>query len=170
MKKIGLILIGVLLLLAATYGIFMWLEGNTSITLQVVDAAPDHLVGKTFKGIPQDEKLEEIFQSLETFRSLHPGTYLHTIYYQEPAGKLDTMEVFVGINLPYATQGMESRSFDESRYLRAIIQGNKWVMPNPERIKEKIRAYASQEGFTLSEVFVEKIISESEVQVIAPVK
>jgi hypothetical protein len=41
MKKIGLILIGVLLLLAATYGIFMWLEGNTSITLQVVDAAPD---------------------------------------------------------------------------------------------------------------------------------
>ncbi|NDE62615.1 MAG: hypothetical protein EB038_10600 [Cyclobacteriaceae bacterium] len=170
MKKIGLILIGVLLLLGAAYGVFTWLEGNTSITIQVVDAAPDRLVGKSFRGIPQDKKLEETFQSLETFRSLHPGTYLHTIYYQEPAGKLDTMEVFVGINLPYATQGMESKSFGESRYLRAIIQGNKWVMPNPERIKEKIRSFASQEGFTLSEVFVEKIITESEVQVIAPVK
>jgi hypothetical protein len=88
----------------------------------------------------------------------------------EPAGKLDTMIVFVGINQTLPITDLEFRPFENNGYLLAKIQSNKWVMPSPEAVKEKLTEYASENQLELSGIFIDKIISEKEVQVIAPIK
>lgn len=170
MKKIGIA--AVILLTAGTlaYFIFDRLGGNNPIMIELVDKSPPTLAGKSFKGIPQDKKLGETFQYIESLLSLNPGKKIHTIYYQEPAGKLDTMEVFVGLDLPYAPIELESKAFSEKSHVLATIKASKWVMPGPEKVKARIKVFAQEKNLTLSGVFIDKIISEEEVQVIAPIR
>ena len=170
MKKSVLLVLILFLLIIGGYFVFDRLGGNTPIEIELVEKKPDNLAGKTFRGTPQDPKLRETFQQIEQAQAFNPGTKIHTIYYVEPAGKLDTMEVFVGINLPFAPEDLEGKTFEEDRYLLAKIQGSKWVMPSPEKVKAQLQDFASKNGWTLSGVYIDKIISESEVQVIAPVK
>jgi hypothetical protein len=168
--RLGLIVILVLSLSAIGYFIFDRLGGNTPIEIELVNEKPENLAGKTYRGTPQDPLLKETFQQIEQAQALNPGTKIHTIYYVEPAGKLDTMNVFVGLNLPFPTGELEGKTFEENRYLLAKIQGSKWVMPGPEKVKAALQEFAQSNNLILSEVFIDKIISESEVEVIAPVK
>lgn len=170
MKKSVILIIVLLLLAISGYFIFDRLGGNTPVEIELVEKKPDNLAGKTFRGTPQDPQLKATFQQIEQAQSLNPGTQIHTIYYVEPAGKLDTMKVFVGINLPFAPGDLEAKTFKENRYLLAKIRGSKWVMPGPEKVKAQLMDFASKNGLSLSGEYIDKIISESEVQVIAPVK
>ena len=112
----------------------------------------------------------EIFEKIETQKGLHPGSFLHTIYEVEPAGKLDTMVVFVGINKNLPLADLEFRTFENESYLLAKIKSNKWVMPSPETVKEKLEAFAKDNQVELSGTYIDKIISQEEIQVIAPIK
>jgi hypothetical protein len=170
MKKLGVFAVIVALVLSVGYYFFIQLGGKNSIEISLIEENPETLSGKTFAGIPQDKKLEETFKTIETLQSLNPGSKIHTIYYIEPAGKLDTMKVFVGLNLPFASGDLESKSFPEKRYLLAKLNANKWVMPGPNKVKAKLEEFAQENKLELSGVFIDKIISESEVQVIAPIK
>lgn len=170
MKKIGIIALFLVLLGIGGYFLFDYLGGNRPVKLSLEAKSPDTLTGKTFRGTPMNKGLEEVFQTIQGTQKLHPGTSLHTIYYVEPAGKLDTLEVFVGINLPFGTQDLEVKNFSETRYILAKVTGNKWVMPGPETIKEKIQTYAEANQLTLSGYFIDKIVSETEVHVLAPVR
>ncbi len=170
MKKIGVVLIVLLAISSIIYFIFDRMGGNNPIEIELVEAPPPSLVGKTFQGQPQDEKLRETFNSIETLLSLNPGKKIHTIYFQEPGGKLDTMVVFVGLDLPFASSDLESKNFSETSYLLATIKRNKWVMPSPNTVKEKLEEEAKAQNLSLSGVFIDRIVSESEVQVIAPIK
>ncbi|MBC6368447.1 hypothetical protein [Algoriphagus sp. AK58] len=170
MKKIGIFGIASAITLAVACYFFIQLGGNNPIEITLIEGNPETLAGKTFKGIPQDKKLEETFKAIETQQSLNPGSKIHTIYYIEPAGKLDTMEVFVGLNLPFASGELEPKSFQESRYLVAKVSANKWVMPGPNKVKAKLEEFAQENKVKLSGIFIDKIISETEVHVIAPIK
>ena len=170
MKKLGIIVVLGAALLVGGYYFFIKIGGSPEIQISLVDKSPDTLSGKTYTGTPQDPKLGDTFKQIETLQSLNPGSKIHTIYYVEPAGKLDTLKVFVGIDLPFPPADMESLSFSEEKYILAQIEGSRWVMPSPEKIKEEIQAFAKANQLALSGVFIDKIISGSEVQVIAPVK
>ncbi|MFC5193145.1 hypothetical protein ACFPIK_15335 [Algoriphagus aquatilis] len=170
MKKLGIAAIILLVIIAIGYYFFIQLGGNNPIEVTLINQSPETLAGKTFVGIPQDRRLEENFRAIETQQSLNPGSKIHTIYYIEPAGKLDTMKVFVGLNLPFATGDLESKSFSEKKYLLAKVNANKWVMPGPNKVKTKLEEFAQENKFVLSGIFIDKIISESEVHVIAPIK
>lgn len=170
MKKLGgLVVLGAVFLTAGYY-FFVNIGGSPSIQISLVERSPDALAGKTYRGTPQDPKLGETFKEIETLQALNPGSKIHTIYYVEPAGKLDTMKVFVGIDLPFPPAGMEALSFAEEKYILSKIEGSSWVMPNPEKVKEDIRQFAKANQLDLTGIFIDKIISETEVQVIAPVK
>lgn len=149
---------------------FEKLGGNTPIEIQLVENTPESLLGITYRGIPGNKELGETFEKMEFQKTLNPGSQLHTIYEVEPAGKHDTLVVFVGINKDLPAEGLEFRTFENQSFLLAKIKGNKWVMPNPETVKEKLADHAKENGLELSGVFIDKIISESEVQVIAPIK
>ncbi|UZD24669.1 hypothetical protein PBT90_14905 [Algoriphagus halophytocola] len=171
MKKRVLIASGILAgLVVVGYLIFDFLGGNNPIKIELIERQPETLIGRTFRGIPRDEQLAANFQELEVQKSLNPGSYLHTIYEIEPAGKHDTMVVFVGINKQLPLEDMETRKFTQSKYLLATIQSNRWVMPSPESIKEKLQSFAAENELKLSGIFIDRIISASEVQVIAPIE
>jgi len=65
---------------------------------------------------------------------------------------------------------MESKTFSESRYLLATITGHKWVMPSPDTVKEELAKFAREKNLELSGIYIDKIISPEQVQVIAPVQ
>jgi hypothetical protein len=170
MKKLLIAAIVLLILGLGGYLAFDQLGGNRPVELSLEAKSPDALSGQTFRGTPVDKGLEQLFQKIQTTQKLHPGAKLHTIYYTEPAGKLDTLEVFAGINLPFGAPDLELKEFSESSYILAKVTGNKWVMPSPETIKEKIQEFAEANKLTLSGYYIDKIISETEVHVIAPVR
>lgn len=168
-KKIA---IGGLILFLIAFGAYFGFDklgGNNPIEITLVENKPYSLVGLSYRGTPQDPDLERAFKNVEAQKGLHPGSSLHTIYYSEPAGKLDTMEVFIGIDQNLPIDNFEVLTFDESSYLLASIKGSKWVMPNPTAVQDEIKEYAEKSKLKLSGVFIDKIVSESEVQVIAPI-
>jgi hypothetical protein len=162
----------VFLLLVVGFGYwgFDRLGGNNPVIIELIESKPESLAGRTFEGIPQDEKLVTYFEEVQTQKSLRPGSYLHTIYEVEPAGKLDTMKVFVGINQALPLGDLEFKTFESDSYLLAKIKGSRWVMPSPDAIKAQLTAFAQSNGRELSGLFIDKIISEQEVHVIAPLK
>ncbi|MFC5627008.1 hypothetical protein [Algoriphagus winogradskyi] len=171
MKKflvLGVALISTLTILG--FWGFSKLGGNTPIEITFIEEKPQNLAGITYRGVPGNEELGEIFKYMESQKGLHPGSHLHTIYEVEPAGKLDTMVVFVGINQILPLTDMEYRAFENSSYLLATIKSNKWVMPDPDAVKEKLSEFAEENSLELSGIYIDKIISEGEVQVIAPIK
>lgn len=171
MKKKLILAIGVLsILVIVGFWSFKKLGGNAPIEIQLIQNKPENLAGLTYRGTPANEELGEIFNKMESQKVLHPGSHLHTIYEVEPAGKLDTMIVFVGINQILPIDDLEFRSFENDSYLLAKIQSNKWVMPSPETVKEKLSEYAKENKLELSGVYIDKIISKNEIQVIAPIK
>lgn len=170
MKKLGVLGAFFIVFIGVGYIVFDRLGGNNPIEISLVEKSPETLIGKTFRGTPQDKSLEDIFKSVEAQKNLQPGSKIHTIYFIEPAGKLDTMEVFVGINLPFPVQEFESKTFRENRYLLATIRANKWVMPGPNKVKDSLFQYAKENNLKLTGIFIDIIVSEEEVQVIAPVK
>ncbi|MEB2778262.1 hypothetical protein SYJ56_23325 [Algoriphagus sp. D3-2-R+10] len=171
MKKVLILAIAALSVLAIVgYWGFQKLGGNAPIDIQLVENKPENLAGITYRGIPGNEELGKVFERMETQKGRHPGSYLHTIYEVEPAGKLDTMIVFVGINQTLPITDLEFRSFENGNYLLAKIKSNKWVMPSPDTVIEKLLEFAKENQLELSGVYIDKIISEEEVQVIAPIK
>ncbi|PZX51833.1 hypothetical protein LV84_03591 [Algoriphagus ratkowskyi] len=149
---------------------FSKLGGNIPVEIQLVENKPDNLAGLTYRGTPGNVELGKIFEKMETQKALHPGSQLHTIYEVEPAGKLDTMLVFVGINQMHPISDMEFRVFENRGYLLAQIKSSTWVMPSPEMVKEKLAEFAEANKLELSGIYIDKIISKNEVQVIAPIK
>lgn len=169
-KKIAIASIILLAIVIIGYWGFDRLGGNNPIEIQLVDDTPPTLVGIFYKGTPQDPLLEQAFKSVESQKGLHPGTSLHTIYYSEPAGKLDTLEVFIGIDQSLPIADFEVKTFEENKYLLASIKSSKWVMPNPTTVQERLSEYAEENGIALTGVFIDKIVSKEEVQVIAPIQ
>jgi len=157
-------------LVVIAYAIFVSLGGNNPIVIQKIEFTPPSLAGITYEGTPQDERLGKSFDRIETILSINPGKKLHTIYEVEPAGKLDTMRVFIGFDQSFKIDSLEFKQFKESSFLIASIEANRWVMPGPNRVKEEIEAFANEKNLVLSGVFIDKILSDSKVQVIAPLR
>ncbi|TFV94734.1 hypothetical protein E4S40_12045 [Algoriphagus kandeliae] len=169
-RKLIVILVFLAFLVLGGLIIFNYLGGNNPIQITLVNQKPTPLSGIYYVGTPQDPSLKETFEKIETEKSLHPGSFLQTIYEVEPAGKLDTMRVFVGIDQLLVGDEYEQLVFEENRYLLARIQGSRWVMPGPEKVKSRLQDFADSAKLELSEIFIDKIISENEVHVIAPIR
>lgn len=169
-KKILIASISLLVVIGIGYWVFHSLGGNTPVQIELIEKRPESLAGITYRGTPQDEQLRKNFEEVESQKIRNPGSSLHTIYEVEPAGKLDTMIVFVGINKAFPIAGLEHRTFDEQKYLLAKITGSSWVMPGPKKVQQKLREYALENDLELTGTFIDKIISRNEVQMIAPVK
>jgi len=161
--------IGLLLAL----GVYAMLGGFNRIDISVEDRSDINLVGLTYRGTPQDEGMVETFRRVESLAHKFPEANIHTIYHTEPAGKLDTLQVFVGIeqgDLADLPEDFEVNTIRCDRVLVAEINSHKWVMPTPAAVKESLEAFAREEGLILQDVFVDKIIDRNQVKVLAPLE
>lgn len=171
MKK-GIIagIIGVILL--AGIGVYYLLGGFKDIEFHIQEMENIELLGHTYRGTPQDDKLEETFLQIHQLIAKYPGTHLHTLYEIEPAGKRDTLEVFVGVeNLGIIAprDGLEERIIPCSKAIVANIEVHRLVMPVPDVVKRKIEEYAEEMGVATQGIYVDLIINERHVKVIAPI-
>src|SRR5690554_65522 len=94
-KSIIAVVVGISVALGV--GIYWWLGGFNSVEISIQDRNNLRLLGLTYRGTPQDEGMVDAFQKVEELSKNYPHSSLHTIYHTEPAGKLDTLQVFVGI-------------------------------------------------------------------------
>ncbi|EON75590.1 hypothetical protein ADIS_3993 [Lunatimonas lonarensis] len=159
-----------LLFSAVAAGYYM-LGGFNPVVIELKECRTIRLAGLYFEGTPQDERLGESFRSVEWLISGSPGSILHTIYYEEPAGKRDTMRVFVGTDaaadLPI---GFDQLEVPCNQVVVAEINAHRFVMPSPVKVKDKIMAFAEDNGLMLQDVFIDRIIGADRVQVWAPLK
>ncbi|MFD2033661.1 hypothetical protein ACFSKL_02605 [Belliella marina] len=155
----------VLLLFSAGCLLFGKLGGFNEIEMELISPLDLEIQGLYYRGTPQDEGLGKVFEKAGGIaKSLEVPLY--TIYYIEPAGKLDTMEVFVGVASDVQGNAFESRKFQSDKAVLAKIIGHRFVMPGPNKVKKQIADFAKQSGESSPTVFIDKIISSDEVHVI----
>ncbi len=148
--------------------LFYVLGGFAPVDIENKQLSELKLMGYEYKGTPQNEKLNEIFRTIEAHKNLHPEAHLYTIYEVEPAGKSDTLVVFVGLDVEIPDRpGLQSREFPEGPAIVASIQAHRFVMPSPAKVKQYIQEFAEENRLPSPSVFVDKIISHREIQVIA---
>lgn len=158
----------VLLLIASGFYLFKVLGGFNEINITKEDLGEIELVGIHYIGTPQDESLKNSFMKIEKLQKRNSGSILHTIYYVEPAGKLDTMEVFVGIEKKWLEDisGKEILSLDGHEAIVAEIKANRFVMPGPNKVKSKIEEFAKSNKMQNPNIFVDQILGPNHVRVI----
>lgn len=149
-------------------GVYYLLGGFVPLELEVAPCKDFQLTGLYYQGTPQDDALGESFREVERLISSHPGSVLHTIYEVEPAGKLDTMRVFVGANLPVHEGRFEQVSVPCGQAVVASISAHRFVMPSPLNVKAQIQSFADEQGLKLSGVFIDRLQGASDVSVWAP--
>jgi len=168
MKKtaIGIILMFVL---GASLYLFYTLGGFNEIQVSKKDFGTIELAGIQYKGTPQNESLRQSFMEMERLQKSNEGAVIHTIYQVEPGGKLDTMEVFIGIEKKFLLTAEEDKailSLDASNAVVAEIKANRWVMPGPKKVKTKIRDFAKKEQLPEPNLFIDQILGPESVRVI----
>lgn len=166
MKKLfaGIILIA---LIGVGFLVFYKLGGFTEIVVSQSDMGQLELSGIYFQGTPTQTELRDAFSRIEAIQRNQPEAFLYTLYYSEPAGKLDTMEVFVGVEKRFVSQDtLQTLNLDASDVIVATISAHKFVMPGPNKVKSEIQEYADLVNLPRPVVYLDKIISSSEVQVI----
>jgi hypothetical protein len=149
------------------------LGGFNKVELTIEDCKEIKLLGLNYRGTPQDEKMVETFRRIGGLVEEHAGTNLHTLYAIEPAGKLDTLQVFVGMEYKpdiASPEELEVKTIPCSKVLIAHIQSHKLVMPSPNSVKQKIEAFARDIGVATKGIYVDKIMEKDRVEVLAPLK
>ncbi len=171
MKKTS---IAVIVLLLATLPIIYWkLGGFNAVHIYVQDREDFKLLGLTYRGTPQDAGMLGTFQQIEEVLDKYPQSRLHTIYYTEPAGKLDTLEVFVGVEFMEKIEAQEDlnlKVIECTHVIVAEIEAHRLVMPGPEEVKSRIDAFANSQNISIQGIYIDKIIDSRRVEVIAPVR
>lgn len=168
MKKttIGIVL---MFIIGMSLYLFYALGGFNNIEITQTNLGIIELTGKTYRGIPGNESLKETFVMMEELQRSHPESRLHTIYFVEPAGKLDTMEVFVGLESKWITDktDLTDFQFNGETAIVASIQAHRFVMPGPNRVKNEILEFAEENNLIAPKIFIDQIIGPEAVKVIA---
>lgn len=149
--------------------LFYALGGFNDIEINQTNLGTIELTGKMYRGIPGNESLKDNFMMMEELQRSHPESKLHTIYFIEPAGKLDTMEVFVGIESKWVLNNTDltNLQFDGSSAIVASIQAHRFVMPGPNKVKNEILEFAQKNNFIEPKIFIDQIVGPEAVKVIA---
>lgn len=158
---------GTILLALLAVGLLQFnkLGGFNEIEVESLESFELKLQGLAYRGTPQDEKLTQTFEQVVKFAKKESIPF-YTIYVAEPAGKLDTMEVFVGVEFDKILPDFEKKSFQPSPAVMAKINAHKFVMPGPNKVKNRILEFSKENNLKSPTIFIDKIISKDEVQVI----
>jgi hypothetical protein len=161
-------IIGGIILLALVGAVlfqFNKLGGFNEIMIESLSPFELQLQGLAYRGTPQDEKLGQTFEKVLKLAK-EESIPFYTIFVIEPAGKLDTMEVFVGVEVDKILSEFEKKSFQSSQAVLAKINAHRFVMLGPNKVKNKIFKFSKENNLKSPTIFIDKIVSKDEVHVI----
>lgn len=154
-------------LIGVGFLVFYNLGGFSDILVSQTDMGQLELSGIHFQGTPTQTELRDAFSRIEAIQRNQPAAFLYTLYYSEPAGKLDTMEVFVGVEKRFVSQDtLQTLNLDASDVIVATVNAHRLVMPGPNKVKSEIQEYADLVSLPRPVIYLDKIISSEEIQVI----
>jgi hypothetical protein len=170
MKKSFFIPLSILLILLAMV-FYHQLGGFKSIVIEKKAFEELKLKGINFKGLPSDPALELAFKTVQDKANQDPFSPFYVIYHQEPAGKTDTLQVFVGLadDNKNTDPNWENLNFFQEAALFVELEIHPLVMPSPSKIKKELKKYAQSQQLLISEPFIEKIQGKNKITVIAPI-
>ncbi|MTI31667.1 hypothetical protein [Xanthovirga aplysinae] len=175
MSKKIILRLALFLFLGVASIVYIQLGGFNEVKISVKENINYTLIGKSFEGRYKSKEVKNIF--FDTRRLLEEGELhgtLAIIYDQDPSENEGNMKSFTGIILekPISKipKGFEERKFKAFTVVQAQINAHPLVMPTPEKIKEKLKIYAQEQGLELQDISIEKLVGERELVVEIPVK
>lgn len=151
--------------------IYYQLGGFNRIEIQQVETDHYIIAGKTYKGRFQEDTLKNYFFQMNELvaNDQLEGTVSVVSYGLTPS---DSIHQLIGVRIhgsPYPLpKAIQLDTLLAARVLRAIIRAHPIVMPSPEQVVEKIKAYAQENAFSLKDYSVEQYIAEDEIWVDIP--
>ncbi|KEO73348.1 hypothetical protein [Anditalea andensis] len=165
------VLISLIVVILVGMAFYYVLGGFNEIEIRVVPVDDIHLIGIEYRGTPQDENLKLTFQKVEGMLKSYPDNRLNTIFYVEPAGKLDTITVFVGTEYHEKMAGdLEEKIIGAQRAIVASLKSHRFVMPGPNKVKQRIEQYAKQNGLVTQGIYIDRVVEKDHVDVMAPLR
>lgn len=170
--KLGLITVIILMIFGILVYFYARLGGFNPIETSMVSCHDFTLIGITYRGTPQDSGLPETFKEVEKYKKRKDREGLFTVYEVEPAGKLDTLQLFVGLEM------LENDTIPENwvtltvscdQAIKANVSSHRLVMPSPKKVKKNIENFAKNNHLDLDGPFIEKLIDARNVEIMAPI-
>ena len=139
---------------------YYWLGGLNRVTIEVVEEQARPILGKYYRGRYGDLALRKIFVEAKQLRQDGTAPGLLTVINLDSISASDqSVNQLIGIALtkPLTTvpPGYQLDTIPAGTYLRATLQANSLVMPQPKTINEKIAAYASNHQLLVSGLPIE---------------
>jgi hypothetical protein len=150
--------------------IYYRLGGFNEIEVDQVSFEHYHLAGQYIEGKYGDDSLRAAFlESKNLIESATiPGT-LSILYYGEPEESTGKVKNFIGILVEDTTYrlpaGWGYRSLEAKKGLRARVNAHPIALPSPSTINKKLEEKAQEANEKLSEVFIERFISNRTIEV-----
>lgn len=152
--------------------VYYFLGGFNTIEIQIVNAENYVIAGKTYQGPFEEDSLKNIFFQMRAYidHGQLQGT-VSVVNYDLDYASVDSIHQLIGILVDTPASGPEDIQTDTliaQKAVRAIVHAHPIVMPRPDQVIEKIKAYARENAITLKDYSVEQYIADNEIWVDVP--
>lgn len=165
MKKSWLFVAG-LVLLAAIYAYF---GGFNKPQFEVVTLDSVTVTGFEFEGLLTDKEFGNLFKKTDSLiaEKVLNGKVVG-VFYNQPEGKEDTVQAFVGVMGNTKTMGeLKKKTFGLGKSLQATLKAKYMLLP--VNIYPKITEYAQEQGLNISPLSFEVYESDDLLKIWVPI-
>ena len=139
---------------------YYWLGGFNQITIEVVKEPARPILGKHYQGQYGDLALRKIFVEAKQLQQSNTIQGLLTVVNLDSiSANNQSINQLIGITLTDQSttipSGYQLDTIPSGTYVRATLQANPLVMPQPKTVNEQIAAYADEHQLTISGIPIE---------------
>src|SRR5690606_16542050 len=128
--------------------------------------------GKTYQGPFKEDILKDYFFQMQAYvdNDQLEGT-VSVVNYDLEYSSSDSIYQLIGILIDTPPIGFEDIQVDTliaQKVIKAIVHAHPIVMPNPDQVIDKIKAYAKKNALSLKDYSIEQYVADDEIWVDVP--
>jgi predicted transcriptional regulator YdeE len=162
------------LLLTAVLIVYQQLGGFKDPEISYLDIYEYHIAGIYYEGKITSGKWESLFfQTRDLIESNRLPGMLTIVWYNEPEREKGFARAFIGVKFDGVQDiptGFEVRTIHMEGVIRATMDSHITVMPNPQKVTGKIKAWATERQYELQGILIEVYPKESAIYSEIPVR
>ncbi len=170
LKKIILIGLPMTLILS---GVYYQLGGFNEVEVQLINTNNYVIAGREYQGLFNEDSLSNYFIQIKEYADDGQSEgVVGVVTYGLDSVPRDSIHQFFGIMIgasPYKIpEDFEVDTLYAQKAVRAIVCAHPMVMPHPDQVITKIRAYAQKVGLSIKDYSIEQYTEENEIWVDIP--